>query len=115
MEQGMAHQPTVAIYARVSTSDKQTPDAQLRDLREYARSRNWHGSLEFVDIGESGSKDTRPAWDQVWDRIRKRRVNILLVQALDRIGRSLPHLVKVMSTLIEQDVKLISFRENIDL
>ena len=111
----MSHQPAVAIYARVSTSDRQSPDAQLRDLREYARNRNWHGVLEFVDIGESGSKDSRPAWDQLWDRIRKRRVNILLVHALDRIGRSLPHLVKVMSTLVEQDVKLISHRENINL
>jgi DNA invertase Pin-like site-specific DNA recombinase len=111
----MPRQPSVAIYARVSTCDKQTPDAQLRDLREYARNRNWHGVQEFVDVGESGSKDSRPAWDQLWDRIRKRRVNILLVHALDRIGRSLPHLVKVMSTLVEQDVKLISHRENIDL
>ena len=111
----MPHQPAVAIYARVSTSDKQTPDAQLRDLREYARNRNWHGVEEFVDVGESGSKDSRPAWNELWDRIRKRRVNILLVHALDRIGRSLPHLVKVMSTLVEQDVKLISHRENIDL
>lgn len=111
----MPRQPSVAIYARVSTSDKQTPDAQLRDLRQYARSRNWHGVEEFVDIGESGSKDSRPAWNELWDRIRKRRVNILLVHALDRIGRSLPHLVKVMSTLVDLDVKLISFRENIDL
>lgn len=111
----MTRQPSVAIYARVSTSDKQTPDAQLRDLRQYARYRNWHGVLEFVDVGESGSKDSRPAWNELWDRIRKRRVNVLLVHALDRIGRSLPYLVKVMSTLVDLDVKLISFRENIDL
>jgi DNA invertase Pin-like site-specific DNA recombinase len=111
----MPRQPSVAIYARVSTNDKQTPDAQLRDLCQYARSRNWHCVEEFVDVGESGSKDSRPAWNELWDRIRKHRINVLLVHALDRIGRSLPHLDKVMSTLVDLDVKLVSFRENIDL
>jgi DNA invertase Pin-like site-specific DNA recombinase len=40
---------------------------------------------------------------------------VLLVHALDRLGRSLPHLVKILSTLVERSVVLVSFRENIDL
>jgi DNA invertase Pin-like site-specific DNA recombinase len=36
----MARQPKVAVYARVST-DEQSPDAQLRDVREYTRNRGW--------------------------------------------------------------------------
>ena len=111
----MANQPTIAIYARISTSDKHTPTPSSATCTIRARNRNWYGVPEFVDVGESGSKDSRPQWDQLWDRIRKRRINILLVHALDRIGRSLPHLAKVISTLVDQDVKLISFRENIDL
>lgn len=39
-ELSMPRQPKVAIYARVST-DEQSPDAQLRDLREYVRARGW--------------------------------------------------------------------------
>ena len=46
----MTKQSKVAIYARVST-DEQTPDAQLRDLREYARNRGWAEVREFVDEG----------------------------------------------------------------
>ncbi|MEQ8787440.1 MAG: recombinase family protein [Pirellulaceae bacterium] len=104
----------IAIYARVST-DEQSPDAQLRDLREFAGNRGWSDVCEFVDEGISGSKDSRPAWNQLWDAIQKGRVKVLVVHALDRLGRSLPHLVKIITTCIERDITLISFRENIDL
>ncbi|MBL9163237.1 MAG: recombinase family protein [Planctomycetaceae bacterium] len=57
----MPRQPKVAIYARVST-DEQSLDAQLRDLREYVRARGWEQVVEFIDVGEFGSTDTRPAW-----------------------------------------------------
>lgn len=107
-------QPRVAIYARVSTDD-QNPDAQLRDLREYCRNRGWQGVREFVDIGESGSKNSRPAWNECWDALQKGKINVLLVHALDRLGRSLPHLVKILGTFAERRITLISFRENIDL
>jgi len=110
----MAQQPKVALYARVSTTD-QSVDAQLNDLREYLRNRGWSNVQEFIDIGESGAKDSRPAWNQLWDAIRKRRINVLCVHALDRLGRSLPHLVKIISTLSEQNINLVSFRENLDL
>jgi DNA invertase Pin-like site-specific DNA recombinase len=104
----------VAIHARVST-DEQTVDTQLRDLREYAANRGWRDMQEFVDVGVSGANDSRPAWNQLWDAIQKGKVKVLLVHALDRLGRSLPHLVKILSTLVERDVVLVSFRENIDL
>lgn len=110
----MAKQLKVAIYGRVST-DEQSTDAQLRDLRQYAASRNWNDVREFIDEGVSGSKDSRPAWNKLWDDIQKGRVNVLLVHALDRLGRSLPHLVKIITTCVERDITLISFRENIDL
>jgi DNA invertase Pin-like site-specific DNA recombinase len=110
----MTKKSNIAIYARVST-DEQTPDAQLHDLREYARNRGWKDVQEFVDEGISGSKESRPAFNELWDAIQKRRVKVLLVHALDRLGRSLPHLVKIISTLSEKNITLVSFRENIDL
>ena len=110
----MSKQPKVAIYARVSTEDQST-DAQLRDLREFVGNRRWHGVKEYVDVGVSGAKDSRPAWNDLWDSIQKGRVHVLVVHALDRLGRSLPHLVKIIGTLAERNVTLVSFRENIDL
>jgi DNA invertase Pin-like site-specific DNA recombinase len=110
----MARQPKVAIYVRVST-DEQNPDAQLRDLREYVRSRSWKNVTEYVDLGFSGAKDSRPKWNELWDAVQKGRVHILVTHALDRLGRSLAHLVKIIFTLTERNVTLVSFRENIDL
>ncbi|WP_339911666.1 recombinase family protein [Symmachiella dynata] len=110
----MTKQLKVAIYARVST-DEQSTDAQLRDLRQYAASRNWNDVREFIDEGVSGSKDSRPSWNSLWDALQKGQVNVLLVHALDRLGRSLPHLVKIISTCVERGITLVSFRENIDL
>ena len=48
---------TVAIYARVSTTD-QTCDLQLRDLRDYCQRREWN-AVEYVDMGVSGAKTSR--------------------------------------------------------
>jgi len=110
----MSRQPKVAIYARVST-DEQSPDAQLRDLREYVRARGWEQVAEFIDVGESGAKDNRPAWSELWTQLRQRKINVLVVSAIDRIGRSLGHLVKILSTIGEQNVTLISLREAFDL
>lgn len=110
----MSRQPRVAIYARVSTGE-QSPDSQLRDLREYVRNRGWELVTEFVDIGESGAKDSRPAWSDLWQQLRHRRFNILCVAAIDRVGRSLQHLVSTLSTIAELNISLISLRENFDL
>jgi DNA invertase Pin-like site-specific DNA recombinase len=110
----MAVNHKAAIYARVNT-DEQIADPQLRDLREYAANRGWWDVQEFVDVGVSGAKDSRPAWNQLWDALQKGKVKVLLAHALDRLGRSLPHLVKILSTLVKWDVVLVSFRENIDV
>jgi DNA invertase Pin-like site-specific DNA recombinase len=110
----MTKQSKITIYARVST-DEQSTDAQLRDLREYVKNRGWSNVREFVDEGVSGSKESRPAWNELWDAIQKGQVKVLVVHALDRLGRSLPHLVKIITACIDRDITLISFRENIDL
>ncbi len=109
----MPRPPSVAIYARVSTGD-QSVENQLRDLREYARNRGWSNVREFHDVC-SGSKDSRPSWNDVWAQIKRRQIDILLVHSLDRIGRSLSHLVTILTTLAELDIAMLSFRESIDL
>ncbi len=104
----------VAIYARVSTND-QSVEPQLRDLREYCRRRGWDGPAEYVDQGISGKKASRPGWNACWDAIQKRRVNVLVVHALDRIGRSLHQLVQIINYFTDNHLALVSYRENIDL
>ena len=104
----------VAIYARVSTPE-QSLDPRLRDLREHCRLRSRHDPAEYVDHGIAGAKGSRPGWNECWDAVQKRKVRILVVHALDRLGRSLHHLVRIITYMSENNLTLVSYRENIDL
>ncbi len=104
----------VALYVRCSTADKQHPDAQLGPLREYAAARGWHVAGEFIDEGVSGVREKRPALDQLNALARRRGVDVVVVAALDRLGRSLPHLLKVLDEWEGFGVRLVSLREGLD-
>lgn len=101
-----------AIYARVSTFD-QEPENQLQELRRYVEARGWT-SVEFVDRGISGAKDRRPALDDLLKAVRRRKVDVVLVWSLDRLGRSLKHLIALLDEFQHLDVGFISLREGLD-
>lgn len=87
----------VAIYARCSTAD-QSVNLQLDALREYARARRLELVAEFVDEAVSGAKARRPALDRLLEDAHRRRFDAVLVWKLDRLGRSLSHLLRVAET-----------------
>jgi len=103
----------VALYARVSTAD-QTCDNQLRDLREYCRARGWGQVTEFVDQGVSGTKEKRPALDKLMAEVKARKVDVVVVAAFDRFGRSVRHLVETLELFRHLGVEFVSLREQID-
>ena len=108
-------QNRVALYARVSTSNgQQDPEMQLRELREYAKHRGLIIIGEYVDR-ISGSKDSRPALNQLMTDASRRKFDAVLVWKLDRFGRSLRHLVNAIAELEALGVAFISFRDNLDL
>ena len=77
----------VALYARVSTKNHaQDPETQLLALREYAKARKLEVFSEYVDIGISGSKDSRPALNRLMADARKRRFAAVLVARLERFA-----------------------------
>lgn len=86
-----------AIYARASTVD-QEPENQLAELRHYTTARGWM-AVEYVDRGISGSKDRRPALDQLVADVRRRKFDVLLCWRLARLGRNLRHLVVLLGEL----------------
>ena len=105
----------VGLYGRVSTTDKgQDPELQLKDLRAYANARGWKVFGEYVDVGESGSKDKRPQLDRLMEDSRKRRIDGILVWKLDRFGRSLKSLVTTLEELRGLGVQFVSYTENLD-
>ncbi len=105
-----------AIYARVSTAHNgQSPEMQLNELREYAARRGWQVVGEYVDVGISGAKDSRPELNRLMGDAHQRRFDAVLVWKLDRFGRSLRHLVNALAELEALGVAFISLRDNLDL
>ncbi|MEE8549852.1 MAG: recombinase family protein, partial [Gemmatimonadota bacterium] len=93
----MASPLRVALYARVSTSD-QSLDPQLDALRRYAEARGWE-AREFLDHGRSGRNDQREGLKALLEAARRRQVDAVAVVKLDRLGRSLAHLLAVLGEL----------------
>ena len=104
---------TVALYARVSTVD-QTCENQLIELRRYCEARGWRIWREFVDTGVSGSKDRRPALDELNAHARRRRFDVVVCWRLDRLGRNLKHLITLLEELQALGVAFVSLQEGID-
>ena len=102
-----------ALYCRVSTLDQQ-PENQAAELRTYAAARGWE-AVEYIDHGISGSKDHRPALDRLVADAKRRKVDTVVVWRLDRLGRSLRHLVTLIDELQILGVGFVSLGEGIDL
>lgn len=91
-------------YVRVSTRD-QNPDLQRDAL-------NAAGCERIYQDIASGSKTKRPALDELLNQLRSG--DILVIWKLDRMGRSLKHLVELVGSLMERNVGLLSLRDPID-
>ena len=103
-----------AIYGRVSTLTNQNTAMQVRDLRELADRRGFKVLYEYLDEGFSGAKSSRPALDEMLADAKRGKFRILLVWKLDRLGRSLAHLIRLLEDLRACNVELVSFSEGLD-
>lgn len=117
MASGILQQsPRAGIYARVSTTNHgQDPQLQTREMREYCERRGWNVVDEYVDVGISGTKDSRPELNRLMADAHRRRFDTILVWKLDRFGRSLRHLVNSLAELEARGIAFISLRDNLDL
>jgi len=103
----------VGCYLRVSTTE-QTVENQRNDLRAYCQARGWDDVIEYSDTGVSGTRERRPGLDHLMSEVKSRRVDVVVVAAFDRLGRSVRHLVETLELLRHLDVEFISLREQID-
>jgi len=105
----------VAIYARVSTvNNGQSPEMQLRELREYCDRRGWTIAGEYVDAGISGAKDSRPELNRLMADAHKRRFDVVCVWKFDRFARSVSHLLKALETFKSLGIEFVSYSEQMD-
>jgi DNA invertase Pin-like site-specific DNA recombinase len=103
----------IAIYARVSTKD-QSCELQVRDVRAYCAARGFDLVREYVDVGQSGAKDSRPELDKLMDDARKRQFDAIIVWRFDRFARSTKHLLTALEEFRSLGIQFISYQENID-
>lgn len=102
----------LGLYARVST-DTQTLEPQLHALREYA-GRLGVEAVEYQDHAVSGRRERRPGLDGLLAAARKREIDAVAVVKLDRLGRSLTHLLHVLGELEDLGVRFIALDDAID-
>jgi DNA invertase Pin-like site-specific DNA recombinase len=103
-----------AIYARVSTTNGQDPEMQLRELREYCQRRGWEVAREYVDVGISGAKEKRPQLDRLVADAHRRRFDAVVVWRFDRFARSVSHLLRALETFRALGIEFVSLSEQVD-
>jgi DNA invertase Pin-like site-specific DNA recombinase len=109
----------VACYVRVSRDD-QVVDQQVEPMVARCRREGWEFEV-FSDVGESGAKSSRPQLDRMMTAIRLgstlgavNRFDAVMVWRLDRLGRSLKHLMQLVEEFSNKKVKFICFAPDID-
>ena len=103
-----------AIYARVSTNNGQDPTVQTREVREYCNRRGWEIAGEYVDVGVSGAKDSRPELNRLLAEAHRRRFDALVVWKFDRFARSVSHLLRALETFQVLGIEFVSLTEGVD-
>ena len=111
----MIKQKRVALYARVSTTG-QTTENQLQELRVVADRMGWIVVEEFVDNAISGSKgrDQRPAFDKLLKGATRKDFDVIASWSVDRLGRSLQHLVEFLGEIQASGVDLYLHQQGLN-
>ena len=101
--------PNTGLHARVSTDD-QSVDMQLDELRRVAAQRGWN-TVEYIDEGESGAKDSRPALDRLLEDARTGKLDLIAVWKIDRLGRGMVKLVEMIESFRQWGVDFYSLKD----
>jgi DNA invertase Pin-like site-specific DNA recombinase len=103
------------LYARVST-DGQTTQNQLMELRAAAERHGWQVVHEYIDRGISGAKrrEERPGFQALSQALARKDFDIMLAWSVDRLGRSLQDLVGFLTELHAKKVDLYLHKQGID-
>lgn len=102
----------VAIYCRVST-DEQFVDKQEEICKEACSKSNYEVSGVYKDI-ISGWSTSRPMFNKLLEDMRHYKFDAIMVTKLDRLGRSLQHLLSLVDEFNKKGIKFIAITQNID-
>jgi site-specific DNA recombinase len=115
-------QRRIAIYIRVSTAEQQTEgyglEAQRRLLVDYVKNTASMGNItkpEWIySDTHTGSDLNRPGLGRLREAFKAKRFDAVLVFKIDRLSRSLQHLLTIFDEMEREDVSFISLHENLD-
>ena len=106
----------VAIYARVSTSDReQNTETQLLPLRDFCSAQGWDVHREYVDQAPANDLLHRVQWRQLLDDAARRKFSVVLVFKLDRAFRSVEHMHDTLAAWELVGMSFQSLRERFDI
>lgn len=103
----------VALYVRVSMAD-QNIETQKMALEDYCKRVGLKITGIYQDDGFSGKDDKRPEFERLLGDVRSNKVDCVLVYKLDRIGRSLKHLLNLFEEFKNLGIEFISLTQNIN-
>jgi len=101
-----------ALYVRVSKED-QHPENQIDELKRYVELLKWQIYKVYIDK-ISGTKSSRPELNNMLIDMREGLFNAIVIYKLDRMGRSLKHLITVCEELNNKNIALVVTSQNID-
>jgi DNA invertase Pin-like site-specific DNA recombinase len=101
-----------AIYARVSTADKQDPEMQTREITEFCERRGWKNPAVMVDRMSSGK--VRPELEKLKTLCRRRKFDVVVVYRFDRFARSSVELLTALEEFRTLGIDFVSLHENVD-
>jgi site-specific DNA recombinase len=112
----------VALYIRVSTQDQKTDgyglEAQRAKLLEYVNGNtalNLETKKEWIfEDAHTGSSLNRPQLDKLREQVKANKFDAVLVCKIDRLSRSLKHLLMLFEEMEANETSFISIQENLD-
>jgi len=98
------------IYKRVSTLDQKREGFSLPEqeekLREFCKFKGYEIYKVYEDAGISAKNDKRPAYQEMIQDIKNKKINVIVAFKLDRLTRSVADWEKILTFLEENDAYL---------
>lgn len=101
-----------AIYARVS-KEELTLDHQINSCKNYSSQENYRVADIYADK-VSGTKSRRPELNRLLNDMRTGKFNVVVIWKLDRLGRSLQHLLRIVDEFKKYNIDFVCVSQNID-
>ena len=111
----MKAMPRAALYMRVSTANKdQKTDSQRLALEDYCKLKGYQIVGIYEDVGQSGSKQSRPQLDRLMEDAKRGDFSTCVVFRFDRFARSTKHLLSALEEFKKLKISFVSISEAVD-